>query len=110
MYAQGSNVPAKDLVKIPDGISDEVVAAAMLKGLTAWYLLRETYKVQSGETIVVHSAAGGVGLILCQWAKALGVTVIGTVGSEAKVAPAREAGCAHVLVLGEGWEKKVREI
>jgi NADPH2:quinone reductase len=110
MYAQGSNVPAKDLVKIPDGISDEVAAAAMLKGLTAWYLLRETYKVQSGETIVVHSAAGGVGLILCQWAKALGVTVIGTVGSEAKVAPAREAGCAHVLVLGEGWEKKVREI
>jgi NADPH2:quinone reductase len=61
----------------------------MLKGLTAWYLLRETYKVQSGETIVVHSAAGGVGLILCQWAKALGVTVIGTVGSEAKGAPAR---------------------
>ena len=110
MYAQGSNVPAKDLVKIPDGIPDEVAAAAMLKGLTAWYLLRETYKVQSGETIVVHSAAGGVGLILCQWAKALGVTVVGTVGSEAKVAPARAAGCAHVLVLGEGWEKKVREI
>jgi NADPH2:quinone reductase len=110
MYAQASNVAAKELVAIPDGISDEVAAAAMLKGLTAWYLLRETYKVQKGETIVVHSAAGGVGLILCQWAKALGVTVIGTVGSDAKVAPARAAGCAHVLALGEGWEKKVRAI
>jgi NADPH2:quinone reductase len=110
MYAQASNVAAKELVAIPDGISDEVAAAAMLKGLTAWYLLRETYKVQKGETIVVHSAAGGVGLILCQWAAALGVTVIGTVGSEAKIAPAREAGCAHILVLGEGWEKKVRAI
>jgi len=110
MYAQASNVAAKELVKIPDGISDDVAAAAMLKGLTAWYLLRETYKVQAGETVVVHSAAGGVGLILCQWARALGATVIGTVGSDAKVAPAREAGAAHVLVLGEGWEKKVREI
>ena len=110
MYAQASNVAAKELVKIPDGISDEVAAAAMLKGLTAWYLLRETYKVQAGETIVVHSAAGGVGLILCQWAKALGATVIGTVGVEAKAALARQAGAAHVLVLGEGWEKKVREI
>ena len=110
MYAQASNVAAKELVKIPDGISDDVAAAAMLKGLTAWYLLRETYKVQAGETVVVHSAAGGVGLILCQWARALGATVIGTVGSDVKVAPAREAGAAHVLVLGEGWEKKVREI
>ena len=110
MYAQASNVAAKELVKIPDGISDEVAAAAMLKGLTAWYLLRETYKVQAGETIVVHSAAGGVGLILCQWAKSLGATVIGTVGVEAKAALARQAGAAHVLVLGEGWEKKVREI
>ena len=109
-YAEASNIPAKDLVKIPDGISDEVAAAAMLKGLTAWYLLRETYKVQAGETVLIHSAAGGVGLIACQWAKALGVTVIGTVGSEAKVAPARDAGAAHVLLLQEGWEKKVREI
>ncbi len=110
MYAEASNVAARELVKIPDGVSDEVAAAAMLKGLTAWYLLRETWKVQAGETIVVHSAAGGVGLILCQWAKSLGATVIGTVGSEAKVAPARQAGAAHVLVLSEGWEKKVREI
>ena len=110
MYAEASNVAAKELVKMPDGISDEVAAAAMLKGLTAWYLLRHTYKVQAGEAIVVHSAAGGVGLILCQWAKALGATVIGTVGVESKVAPARDAGAAHVLVLGEDWEKKVREI
>jgi NADPH2:quinone reductase len=110
MYAEASNIAARELVKLPAGISDEVAAAATLKGLTAWYLLRETYKVQKGETILVHSAAGGVGLILCQWAKALGVTVIGTVGSEAKAALAREAGAAHVLVLGEGWEKKVREI
>ena len=109
-YAEASNIPAKDLVKIPDGISDEVAAAAMLKGLTAWYLLRETYKVQAGETVLIHSAAGGVGLIACQWAKALGATVIGTVGSEAKIAPARAAGAAHVLLLQDGWEKKVREI
>lgn len=110
MYAEESNVAAKELVKIPDGVSDETAAAAMLKGLTAWYLLRETHKVGKGETIVVHSAAGGVGLILCQWAKALGATVIGTVGSEAKVAPAKATGADHVLILAEGWEKKVREI
>jgi NADPH2:quinone reductase len=109
-YAEASNMPAKELVKIPEGVSDEVAAAAMLKGLTAWYLLRETYKVQKGETILIHSAAGGVGLIACQWAKALGATVIGTVGSEAKVASAREAGAHHVLLLQDGWEKKVREI
>jgi NADPH2:quinone reductase len=110
MYAQASNIAARELVKLPDGISDEVAAAAMLKGLTAWYLLRETYKVQKGETILVHSAAGGVGLILCQWGKALGANVIGTVGSQAKAQLARDAGAAHVLVLSEGWEKKVREI
>jgi len=109
-YSEASNIPAKELVKIPDGVSDEGAAAAMLKGLTAWYLLRETYKVQKGETILVHSAAGGVGLLACQWAKSLGVTVIGTVGSDAKVAYAREAGAAHVLVLKDGWEKQVREI
>jgi NADPH2:quinone reductase len=110
MYAEGSNIAAKELVKLPAGISDEVAAAATLKGLTAWYLLRETYKVRHGETILVHSAAGGVGLILCQWGKALGANVIGTVGSEAKAQLARDAGAAHVLVLSEGWEKKVREI
>jgi len=109
-YAEASNIPARELVKIPDGVSDEVAAAAMLKGLTAWYLLRETYRVQQGETILVHAAAGGVGLILCQWAKALGVTVIGTVGSDAKITPAREAGAAHVLLLKEGWQKEVRAI
>ncbi len=110
MYAQASNIAARELVKLPAGISDEVAAAAMLKGLTAWYLLRETYKVQRGETILVHSAAGGVGLILCQWGKALGANVIGTVGSEAKAQLARDAGASQVLVLADGWEKKVREI
>jgi NADPH2:quinone reductase len=110
MYAEASNIAAKELVKLPAGISDEVAAAAMLKGLTAWYLLRETYKVQKGETILVHSAAGGVGLILCQWGKALGANVIGTVGSQAKAQLARDAGAAQVLVLADGWEKKVREI
>ena len=110
MYAQASNIAAKELVKLPAGISDEVAAAAMLKGLTAWYLLHETYKVRRGETILVHSAAGGVGLILCQWGKALGANVIGTVGSQAKAQLARDAGAAHVLLLADGWEKKVREI
>ena len=110
MYAQASNIAAKELVKLPAGISDEVAAAAMLKGLTAWYLLHETYKVRRGETILVHSAAGGVGLILCQWGKALGANVIGTVGSQAKAQLARDAGASHVLLLADGWEKKVREI
>jgi NADPH2:quinone reductase len=115
MYAAASNVAAKELIRLPASISDDVAAAAMLKGLTAWYLVKETYKVQKGDTILVHSAAGGVGLILCQWARALGATVIGTVGSEAKAALAKEAGAQHVLVLPKnpeegGWEKKVREI
>ena len=109
-YAEASNMPARELVKIPDGVSDETAAAAMLKGLTAWYLLRETYRVQKGDTILIHSAAGGVGLIACQWAKALGATVIGTVGSQGKVDAARGAGAHHVLLLQDGWEKKVREI
>ncbi len=109
-YAEASNMPARELVKIPDGVSDETAAAAMLKGLTAWYLLRETYRVQKGDTILIHSAAGGVGLIACQWAKALGATVIGTVGSQGKVDAARGAGAHHVQRLEDGWEKKVREI
>lgn len=110
MYAQASNVAANELVKIPAGISDEEAAAAMLKGLTAEYLLRRTYKVVAGDSILVHSAAGGVGLILCQWAKALGARVVGTVGSEGKAAEARAAGADPVLVLAPGWEKTVREI
>ncbi|MBV9137797.1 MAG: alcohol dehydrogenase catalytic domain-containing protein, partial [Hyphomicrobiales bacterium] len=83
-YAEEANVPAEVAVKLPKGISSETAAAMMLKGMTAEYLLRRTYKVREGDTVLVHAAAGGVGLILCQWAKALGATVIGTVGSPEK--------------------------
>jgi len=94
------NVPAERVVRVPRGISDEQAAALMLKGLTAHFLIRRTYKVGRGDTILVHAAAGGVGLILCQWAKALGATVIGVVGSEAKAELAKKHGCKHVLISG----------
>jgi len=87
-------------VRVPRGISDEQAAALMLKGLTAHFLIRRTYKVGRGDPILVHAAAGGVGLILCQWAKALGATVVGVVGSEAKAELARKHGCKHVLISG----------
>lgn len=110
-YAEANNVPADKLVKLPADVSDEVAAAAMLKGMTAQYLLMRTYAVNPGETILFHAAAGGVGLIACQWAKHLGATVIGTVGSDEKVALARANGCAHVLNLAkDDWAKRVREI
>ena len=109
-YAEANNVGADRLVKLPDGVSDEIAAAAMLKGMTAQYLLRRTYRVQPGDTILIHSAAGGVGLIACQWAKHLGAHVIGTVGSQAKAELARENGCEHVLLLSDDWKKQVREI
>jgi NADPH:quinone reductase len=96
-YATVRNVPARYLVKIPDGIADETAAGMMLKGMTVRYLLRETFHVEPGQTILLHAAAGGVGLIASQWAKALGATVIGTVGSEAKMKVAREHGCDHVI-------------
>ena len=96
-YAQMRNLAAGRLTKIPDAISDETAAGMMLKGMTVRYLLRATYKVQAGETILLHAAAGGVGQILSQWAKALGVTVIGTVGSDAKMAAAKAQGCDHVI-------------
>ena len=96
-YAAMRNLAAGRLTKIPDAISDETAAGMMLKGMTVRYLLRATYKVQAGETILLHAAAGGVGQILSQWAKALGVTVIGTVGSEAKMAAAKAQGCDHVI-------------
>ena len=99
-YATVRNVPAERVVKVPRGISDEQAAALMLKGLTAQFLLRRTYRVQRGDTILVHAAAGGVGLILCQWAKALGAQVIGVVGSEAKAELARRHGARHVLISG----------
>ncbi|MBM4239118.1 MAG: quinone oxidoreductase [Gammaproteobacteria bacterium] len=99
-YCELRNLPASRLVKLPRGVSEEQAAALMLKGLTAEYLLRRTYRVQSGDWILVHAAVGGVGLILCQWAKALGAKVIGVVGSEAKAALAKKSGCKHVLVMG----------
>src|SRR5690606_12371142 len=98
-------------IKLPDGIDDRTAAAIMLKGTTAQYLLRRTYKVKKGETILVHAAAGGVGLILCQWAKHLGCTVIGTVGSDEKAALARAHGCDHPIVYTrENFTTRVREL
>jgi len=110
-YAQVRNFPANRLVKLPKAITDEVAAGMMLKGMTVRYLLRATYKVKRGETILLHAAAGGVGLILSQWAKALGVKVIGTVGSDAKAAIAKAHGCAHVInSTTEDVAARVREI
>jgi NADPH2:quinone reductase len=110
-YAEAQNLPAWQAVKLPANVSDETAAAAMLKGLTARYLLKATYPVKKGQTIVLHSAAGGVGLIASQWAKHLGVTVIGTVGSDDKIALAKENGCDHVInYRKEDWVKRVREL
>ncbi len=110
-YAEANNVPADKLVKLPESVTDEMAAASMLKGMTAQYLLKRTYPVKSGQTILWHAAAGGVGLIACQWAKHLGATVIGTVGAQAKVDLAKTNGCAHVLDLSqEQWVKRVREL
>lgn len=95
------NVPADRLVKIPKGVSDQQAAAIMLKGLTAHYLLRRTYRVSKGDYILVHAAAGGVGLLLSQWARSLGAKVIGVVGSEPKVDLARKNGCRHVLISSQ---------
>jgi NADPH2:quinone reductase len=97
-YAEQRIFPVEKLVRLPAGIKDEQAAAMMLKGMTAEYLLRRTYPVQSGETILVHAAAGGVGLILCQWAHHLGATVIGTVGSDEKAELASAHGCHHPIV------------
>ncbi len=110
-YAQERVMPADRVVQIPDGVSDRLAAAAMLKGLTAQFLLRRTYKVRKGDTVVVHAAAGGVGLIAAQWARELGATVIGVVGSDAKAAVAQEHGCHHTLVLGrDDLAARVREL
>jgi NADPH2:quinone reductase len=110
-YAQANNVAAEKLVRLPDGISDEVAAAILLKGMTTQYLIRRIHPVKAGETIVFHAAAGGVGQIACQWAKHLGATVIGSTTSPEKVELAKANGCAYVLNTRDaGWEKKVREI
>lgn len=99
-YAEVRNLPAERLVKVPKDISDEVAAAVMLKGLTAQFLIRRTCRVARGDVLLVHAAAGGVGLLLCQWARSLGAQVIGVVGSVEKVALAKQHGCRHVLVSG----------
>ena len=96
-YAEVRLAPADRLVPIPAGIDDRTAAAALLKGVTAYYLLFRTFKVERGQTILFHAAAGGTGSLACQWASSLGATVIGTVGSDAKVATARANGCAHVV-------------
>jgi NADPH:quinone reductase len=110
-YSEVRLLPASILVPIPEGVSDQTAAAVMLKGMTSQYLIRRTYPVKAGETVLFHAAAGGVGLIACQWLKALGATVIGTVGSDEKAAVARAHGCDHVIIsTREDIAKRVREI
>jgi NADPH2:quinone reductase len=110
-YSTERLVPADKLVKLPDGIEDRTAAAMMLKGLTVQYLFRQTFPLKAGDTILFHAAAGGVGLIACQWARALGVTMIGTVSSDAKAALARESGCTHTIIYTrENFVERVREI
>src|ERR1700736_4732126 len=110
-YSEARLIPAERLVVLPKGISDHQAAAMMLKGLTAQYLIRQTYRVKAGDTILFHAAAGGVGLILGQWAKYLGATVIGTVGNEEKAKLAKAHGCAHTIIYTrEDFVKRVEEI
>ncbi len=109
-YAHSRILPAERLLKLPDAVSDSDAAAMLLKGLTAHSLLRRTYKVGKGDTILVHAAAGGVGLILIQWARHLGADVIGVTGSEEKATLAREQGAEHVLLNGPGLAARVREL
>jgi NADPH2:quinone reductase len=96
-YAEARLIDATKVVKVPDGVDDKSAAAMMLKGMTTQYLIRQIYKVAAGDTILIHAAAGGVGLIVCQWAKSLGATVIGTVGSDEKAELARANGCDHTI-------------
>ena len=110
-YVQQRVLPAERLVRIPEGVSDRLAAAAMLKGMTAQTLLRRVWRLRRGHVAVIHAAAGGVGLIALQWAQNLGATVIAVVGSEAKAAVVREYGCERVLVLGQGdLAPRVREL
>ena len=110
-YAEERVMPAEKLVKVPRGVSDDEAAAVMLKGLTVQMLIRRVYRVQKGETVLFHAAAGGVGLIACQWLNALGATVIGTVGSDAKAKIAKAHGCHHTINYSkENFADRVREI
>ena len=110
-YAEARIIPAPRAIVLPVAIEERTAAAMMIRGMTARYLLKETYRVQPGDTILIHAAAGGVGQIVCQWAKHLGATVIGTVGSDEKAAVARAHGCDHPLVLGrDNVVERVREL
>ena len=110
-YAEARIVPAERMIVLPADISDELAAAAFLRALTAEYLLRRLYRVQPGETILVHAAAGGAGQIICQWAKALGATVIGTVGTDAKADLVKGLGCDHAIVYTrEDFAQRVMDI
>jgi NADPH2:quinone reductase len=110
-YSEARVMPAERLVKLPDGISDRVAATLMLKGLTTQYLFRQIHKLKAGDTILFHAAAGGVGLIACRWARALGVTMIGTVGSDEKAALAKANGCTHTIVYTkENFVERVKAL
>ena len=110
-YAEERLMAASTAVKIPNGVDDETAAAMMLKGMTAQYLIRQTYPVKAGDTILIHAAAGGVGQIVCQWAKSLGATVIGTVGNDEKAEMIRALGCDHPIVYTrEDFVEKVMDI
>jgi len=109
-YSDERVVPARCLVKLPDAIGDQTAAAMMLKGLTAWYLLKRSYKVASGDWILLYAAAGGVGLIAAQWARQLGARVIGIVSTPAKRELALKHGCEHVLLDGDDIPRRVREL
>lgn len=110
-YAEARNFPADRLVRIPEGMSDELAASIMLKGMTSWYLIHRTYKVQPGDTVLFHAAAGGVGQIAVQWLKALGATVIATVGSDDKAKIVKGLGADHVVVYTrENFTERVKEI
>jgi NADPH2:quinone reductase len=110
-YSTERNVPAEKLIALPDGIDDRSAASVLLKGLTVQYLFRQTRRLHAGETLLFHAAAGGVGLIACQWARALDVTLIGTAGSDDKAALARSKGCAHAIVYTrENFVERVKEL
>src|SRR5437667_4259131 len=110
-YAEERVMPADRLVPVPAGITDQQAAAMMLKGMTAWYLVRRTHPITRGETILIHAAAGGVGLIVCQWAKYLGATVIDTIADDEKAALVKKNGCDHPIVYRrEDFVTRVNEL
>ena len=110
-YSQARVMPAEVLIPLPDGIADSTAATLMMKGMTAQYLFRQVYPLKGGETILYHAAAGGVGLIACQWARAMGVTMIGTVSTDEKAAVAKANGCTHTIVTSrENIAERVREL